>query len=446
MTQAIANAVWDEAIVGHSGAGSTAQTLSAAGSAGDPWVTALPGGYTGTQAGKMLADILTDTAEIGIAGSGLTAINLPNQTMDIIGNITGNLSGSVGSVSGISFPTNFGIMSISSGGYANVNLVEVLGDEVIATSGAPDVNVVSIDTDVISAAAVSAAAVTKMQTGLATSGQVVTLANNTIVEIAIPTEIEIPNTTDTLIFRIALKDSAGNMVAPDSTPTITLAIASGTTRASRLAAATNPSTGVYEWLYTGTSTDPEERLYGEITVTEGGVPRKTPFTIQVFNQTAYRFTTDDRDALTGLQTSLSIVEGLIGTPVLGTVSDDIAGLVSDLDTRANSIDAVISEIDVSIDSVVATLGTPSTTLAEEIADIAIDASTTASGISTIQSSVDDVSAYSAVTRAFLINKHTAAVESPVGTFTWNVRNDLDSANAYTVVYVKSTGQRTVTIL
>jgi hypothetical protein len=44
--------------------------------------------------------ILTDTAEIGAAGAGLTNINLPNQTMDIVGNITGNLSGSVGSVTG----------------------------------------------------------------------------------------------------------------------------------------------------------------------------------------------------------------------------------------------------------------------------------------------------------------------------------------------------------
>ena len=45
-------------------------------------------------------DILVDTAEIGAAGAGLTAINLPDQTMNITGNITGNLSGSVGSVSG----------------------------------------------------------------------------------------------------------------------------------------------------------------------------------------------------------------------------------------------------------------------------------------------------------------------------------------------------------
>jgi hypothetical protein len=47
-----------------------------------------------------IPDILVDTAEIGAAGAGLTNINLPNQTMDIVGNITGNLSGSVGSVTG----------------------------------------------------------------------------------------------------------------------------------------------------------------------------------------------------------------------------------------------------------------------------------------------------------------------------------------------------------
>lgn len=39
-------------------------------------------------------------ARIGVAGAGLTNIDLPNQTMDIIGNITGNLSGTVGSVTG----------------------------------------------------------------------------------------------------------------------------------------------------------------------------------------------------------------------------------------------------------------------------------------------------------------------------------------------------------
>jgi len=60
--------------------------------------------------GAGLTAITDDTSQIGIAGIGLTeaggtgdqliGIDLPNQTMDIIGDITGNLSGTVGSVTG----------------------------------------------------------------------------------------------------------------------------------------------------------------------------------------------------------------------------------------------------------------------------------------------------------------------------------------------------------
>jgi phage baseplate assembly protein W len=70
----IADAVWDEALSGHLGSGSTGEALNAAGGSGDPWTTTLPGSYTGSQAGKMLSDILTDTAVIGAAGAGLTAV------------------------------------------------------------------------------------------------------------------------------------------------------------------------------------------------------------------------------------------------------------------------------------------------------------------------------------------------------------------------------------
>jgi hypothetical protein len=58
---AIADAVWDEASGDHLAAGSTGAALNAAGSAGDPWTTTLPGAYTGSQAGKILSDILVDT-------------------------------------------------------------------------------------------------------------------------------------------------------------------------------------------------------------------------------------------------------------------------------------------------------------------------------------------------------------------------------------------------
>jgi hypothetical protein len=56
---------------------------------------------SGATVAANLVDIEGQTDDIGVAGAGLTAINLPNQTMDIIGNITGNLSGSVGSVTGL---------------------------------------------------------------------------------------------------------------------------------------------------------------------------------------------------------------------------------------------------------------------------------------------------------------------------------------------------------
>lgn len=58
----IADQVWEEALADHSGtAGSTAEALNAAGSAGDPWVTALPGAYGAGSAGFILGTNLNAT-------------------------------------------------------------------------------------------------------------------------------------------------------------------------------------------------------------------------------------------------------------------------------------------------------------------------------------------------------------------------------------------------
>ena len=94
----IADAVWDEILSGHAVSGSTGEALAAAGGAGDPWITALPGSYSAGQAGYIIGtnlnatvssratqasvdtidgivdSILVDTAEIGAAGAGLTAL------------------------------------------------------------------------------------------------------------------------------------------------------------------------------------------------------------------------------------------------------------------------------------------------------------------------------------------------------------------------------------
>lgn len=55
---AVADAVWDEALSGHLSSGSTGASLNAAGSAGDPWATTLPGAYGSGTAGNIIGNRL----------------------------------------------------------------------------------------------------------------------------------------------------------------------------------------------------------------------------------------------------------------------------------------------------------------------------------------------------------------------------------------------------
>ena len=77
----IADAVWDEAIVGHLTGGSTGEALAAAGSAGDPWITDLPGSYSGADAGAILSAIKTKTDLI--TAGGFTVQRLSGRTINL---------------------------------------------------------------------------------------------------------------------------------------------------------------------------------------------------------------------------------------------------------------------------------------------------------------------------------------------------------------------------
>lgn len=69
-----ADAVWEETLADHSGtSGSTAAALNAAGSAGDPWNTALPGSYGAGTAGKIVGDNLNATVSSRLASASYTA-------------------------------------------------------------------------------------------------------------------------------------------------------------------------------------------------------------------------------------------------------------------------------------------------------------------------------------------------------------------------------------
>jgi len=85
------------------------------------------------------ADINTLITQVGTAGDGLTAINLPNQTMDIVGDVTGNLSGSVGSVTGAVGSVTGAVGSVT--GHTNQT-----GDNFAIVNGAA--GLVAINTDV----------------------------------------------------------------------------------------------------------------------------------------------------------------------------------------------------------------------------------------------------------------------------------------------------------
>jgi hypothetical protein len=87
----IADAVWDEALSGHLGAGSTGEALDNAGAAGDPWATSLPGAYGAGTAGKIVGDNLDATVSSRLASASYTAPLDAAGTRSAVGLASANL-------------------------------------------------------------------------------------------------------------------------------------------------------------------------------------------------------------------------------------------------------------------------------------------------------------------------------------------------------------------
>ena len=77
----IADAVWDEALSGHTTAGSAGKALSDAGAAGDPWSTAVPGAYGAGTAGYILGTNVDTTIS---SRSTLTAAAVNTEVVDAL--------------------------------------------------------------------------------------------------------------------------------------------------------------------------------------------------------------------------------------------------------------------------------------------------------------------------------------------------------------------------
>lgn len=78
----VADAVWDEALSGHAGAGSAGAALSAAGTAGDPWSIDIPGAYADGTAGQKLGDIMDDLEDGGRTDLLIDAIKAQTDALD----------------------------------------------------------------------------------------------------------------------------------------------------------------------------------------------------------------------------------------------------------------------------------------------------------------------------------------------------------------------------
>jgi hypothetical protein len=146
----IPSQVWDEPIVDHLDSGSTGASLNAAGSAGDPWATTLPGSYGDGSAGKILgvnldakiSDIALDLNTITIDLNTITTniSNIPtNPLLDNdprIDSIIADLNTITTDV--LAIPTNPLLTNDSRITTAINDLTEILADLVTITTAQTD--------------------------------------------------------------------------------------------------------------------------------------------------------------------------------------------------------------------------------------------------------------------------------------------------------------------
>jgi hypothetical protein len=94
----------------------------------------------------------------------------------VTGNVGGNVVGSVGSISGVTFPTHFQDLEIAANGHVSAAVQSIANNSITASSiqgGA--ITAAKFGTDAITAAALAADAVTEIQAGLATSANQTTI-------------------------------------------------------------------------------------------------------------------------------------------------------------------------------------------------------------------------------------------------------------------------------
>jgi hypothetical protein len=161
-------------------------------------------GYGGVDWGKVTAATSAVALTNTTISTSQAVASVSGAVGSVTGNVGGNVVGSVGSVSGVSFPTNFDKIEITSNGHVSAAVYSIANNSITANSiqggaitaakfAAGAITSTVIATDAIGAAQIAADAVTEIQAGLAT------LANQNVIIAYIDTEITaIKSVTDKL--------------------------------------------------------------------------------------------------------------------------------------------------------------------------------------------------------------------------------------------------------
>lgn len=156
---AVPSATWDIAIAAHVTSGTTAEALNAAGGAGDPWVTALPGSYTGAQAGAILSavniNMSSSLAKIDIIDTVVDAVKVDTASSQVwIASVHANIATMDGAVSSMQgdVTTTLGIIQTAAVDLASIAvdtasaLVNIALLPTAATINAQVLDVLNVDT------------------------------------------------------------------------------------------------------------------------------------------------------------------------------------------------------------------------------------------------------------------------------------------------------------
>ena len=232
-------------------------------------------------------------SSLSIDGSGRVLLQ-PSQTGVTIPTVTsvgsvsgsvGSVTGSVGSISGVTFPTNFSTLLITSGGH-----IQYADTVTTYTGNTPQTG----DSYLI------------VNSGSYGNSQLLTaiqnIQNATFIVTSIPQELMIPASGSTTIqISVVFYDETGAAKNLDSgNPTLTLVNDAGTDKSGRLGTWSNPATGKYSINYTNTSSDAIEGLHWDLSGTINSKLRRTVAYTQILANATTSFSTSDRTTLNNI--------------------------------------------------------------------------------------------------------------------------------------------------